>query len=84
MNKHIKVIILLILFMFIFSSCNAGFNSAYIRTDYNTYEAIAPEYLEYVSQDEKLSDFEKNIRRRTVQTWRDRIIAARESLQNEE
>lgn len=40
-----------------------------------TYDAVAPEYLEYVEADPGLDEAAKQNRRSTVKTWNDRIAA---------
>lgn len=51
-----------------------------IEADRATYEAIAPEYREYVKTDESLDAEEKARRYRTLDTWEMRIRAAEDTL----
>jgi len=48
----------------------------YVAADAATYDAVAPEYLEYVDADPKLGPEQKASRRRTVETWRIRNQSA--------
>lgn len=73
MTRKLAFIILALLPM----GC-AGIPKAYVEADLKTYEAVAPEYLQYVDQDEELSPTQKDLRHGTVQSWQRRIKAAQE------
>lgn len=45
----------------------------YVKADKATFDAVAPEYLKYVSEDAKLTQDQRDRRYRTVSTWRLRI-----------
>lgn len=51
-------------------------NKDYVRADQATFDAIAPEYKEYVQNDPKLDAAQKMRRLRTVETWKLRIEEA--------
>lgn len=55
----------------------------YIEADRATFDAIAPEYREYVTGDDVLSEIEKDVRLHTLQSWDERIAAAEEALNDE-
>lgn len=59
------------------SGC-AGVPESYRAADRATYEAIAPEFVDYVESDESLSESQKRHRRLTVETWRLRLEEAEE------
>jgi hypothetical protein len=48
----------------------------YVAADRATYDAVAPEYCAYVTNDPSLDDEQRARRRRTVDTWRVRLEAA--------
>lgn len=48
----------------------------YVQADRATYEAIAPEYLKYVQDDQTIGADERARRERTVTTWRLRLEQA--------
>lgn len=48
----------------------------YVGADRATFEAIAPEYLEYVKADESLDEDAKKLREANVDSWEYRIIQA--------
>lgn len=50
--------------------------AAYVAADRATFEAIAPEYLEYVEDDPSLIDEQRQRRERTVAAWRLRVEEA--------
>ena len=47
----------------------------YLEADRATYDAIGPEYLNYVKRDGSLDPEAVNVREATVRTWRERIEA---------
>jgi len=49
--------------------------AAYVAADRATYEAVAPEYAQYVSADPSLDDEQRQRRGRTLETWRQRVEA---------
>jgi len=51
-----------------FGGCAAP-DASFVRAERATYNAIAPEYVGYVSSDPALSDEQKARRQRTIQTW---------------
>lgn len=57
----------------------AGPAPAYVAADRETYNALAPEYGDYVDRDLTLSPEQKARRNRTVETWRIRLEAAERS-----
>ena len=48
----------------------------YVAADRATYEAVAPEYAQYVHSDASLDDEQRARRSRTIDTWRLRIESA--------
>ena len=57
--------------------CSCGsMTDSYIAADKATYDAVAPEYLDYVRDDQSLDQAGKDRRRRTIETWEKRIQAA--------
>ena len=61
-------------FLTAFAGC--GIDRQYIRADRFTYEAIAPEYQEYVDQNKTLNSLEKSRRFLTIELWERRIQEA--------
>lgn len=62
----------------------ASIPATYTAADRATYNAIAPEYLEYVNEDgtsveSVLTPAQKELRRLTVESWERRIRAAEEA-----
>lgn len=53
----------------------------YVQSDRATYEAVTPEYLNYVHGDAKLDSEEKTRRERTVTTWRLRLEQAEKPVE---
>ena len=49
----------------------------YVSADRATYDAVAPEYLDYVHADPALDEEQRARRTRTIDSWRLRIDAAR-------
>lgn len=45
------------------------------QAEQDTYQAVAPEYLQYVERDTALSEAQRQSRRDTVETWRLRAFA---------
>lgn len=45
------------------------------QAEQDTYQAVAPEYLQYVERDTALTEAQKQNRRDTVETWRLRAFA---------
>lgn len=50
-------------------------SSLYLQADRATYDAVAPEYLDYVAADESLSPEDVNTREATITSWRKRVEA---------
>lgn len=48
----------------------------YVSADRATFEAIAPEYLEYVKADDKLDEDAKKLREANIDSWEYRILQA--------
>lgn len=67
---HTKIISLLITISSV--SC-ATVPQTYLEADRATFEAIAPEYHNYVEQDATLTPAQKINRQQTIQSWRNRI-----------
>lgn len=67
---------LLILFAALTLASCAGVPRTYVDADRATYDAIAPEYSGYITDDESLSDGQKQIRIDTLESWDARISAA--------
>lgn len=65
--------ILLICLMFCLACASCAVDEGYRAADGATYRAVAPEYLDYIEDDEALDDEQKQSRRDTVATWRQRI-----------
>lgn len=65
----------LLLLALVPASC-VGPDATYIAADRATFEAVAPEYLEYVQADESLDAAAKARRTRTIETWQKRLEAA--------
>lgn len=53
----------------------------YVEADRATYEAIAPEYLNYVQADQSLDSDERKRRERTLTTWRLRLEQAEQPVE---
>jgi len=45
------------------------------QAEQDTYQAVAPEYLQYVERDTTLTEAQRQNRRDTVETWRLRAFA---------
>ena len=67
-------IALILVFAFALFGCNS-IDKVYIEADLATYSAIAPEYSDYVDQDETLSDDEKQDRYALLDSWVRRIYS---------
>ena len=66
----------------IVAGCLAGCcgpDSAYLRADQLTYEAVAPEFTRYVVGDPELTQAQKDRRILLLATWRKRITSALDS-----
>ena len=63
----------------VLSGCS-GLHSNYVSADRLTYEAVAPEYLDYLEADPDLSTEERDRRLRTLESWEARVVAAEEAL----
>jgi len=48
----------------------------HLEADRLTYDAVAPEYLQYVDADPRLDDEQRARRRRTVEAWSARLELA--------
>jgi len=68
---------LLFIILFISLCSCTQMDAGYVQADRATYEALAPEYLDFVN-DSTLDDDEKDRRRRLVESWNIRIKAAEE------
>ena len=53
-------------------------NASYVKADALTYEAIAPEFLQYVEDDPTLTPLRKKLRKNTIKSWKLRIDKAKE------
>jgi hypothetical protein len=70
----VKILLLCLMFCFVaLGSTSCAVDEGYRLADKATHNAIAPEYLDYVEDDESLDEDEKQSRRDTVATWRKRI-----------
>lgn len=49
--------------------CGCSLQSMYVAADRLTFEAVAPEYVDYVNGDPKLTKEQKKRRHRTVRAW---------------
>lgn len=56
-------------------------SAAYVNADRATYEAIAPEYREYVANDPGLTPEQQQRRYRTIYTWKLRYESGQRSQQ---
>jgi hypothetical protein len=75
MNKFSKIRVLgSIVCLSFLAGCDVA--KQYIEADRATYEAVAPEYSEYVKNDPNLNDNSKQLRLNTLTTWESRLIAA--------
>jgi len=63
------------------SGCSA-INKVYVEADRLTYNAIAPEFLWYVGNDDTLEAAQKERRARTIEAWLKRIEEAESQLGN--
>lgn len=54
----------------ILSGCAVNAPDAAVEAHRETYSAIAPEYLDYIAEDARLSPIQKQIRADTISTWR--------------
>lgn len=50
-------------------------DKSWIEADRATYDLIAPEYGAYVDADTKLAQFQKDMRKSAIETWRIRLEA---------
>lgn len=60
-------------------ACVSGCGSLdreYVRADRATFDAIAPEYLDYIREDGDLDAEQKHLRRLNVGAWQQRLEAA--------
>ena len=69
--------LLFLLITFGIAGCSTVSNT-YLSADRATYQAVGPEYLNYVRSDSSLSESQKQIRIGTVESWQKRIDAALE------
>ncbi len=53
-----------------------GPSDAYVAADRATFDALAPDYIHYVTQDQSLNDDSRNRKLRTIATWQARLRAA--------
>jgi len=72
-----KTLPLLLLLLALSLGCASA---PYVAADKATYEAIAPEYSNYVRTDSTLSDAQKKIREDTLSTWKRRIEAGEKEV----
>jgi len=63
--------VLCLLLLFACSACSMS--EDYVGADRSTYDAIAPRYAAYVSNDATLSPSERDSRLLTLDTWRKRL-----------
>jgi len=75
-NKKSKIFFSLALLILIMTGCGTVPQS-YVKADSFTYDAVAPEYLYYVAQDDRLDAHQKELRRRTIMSWQARIEVAK-------
>ena len=68
MKKIVCVIIICLVGLF---GCMP--HGAYVKADRATYDAVAPEYREYVEEDDTLTKEQKERRYTTVETWKERV-----------
>jgi hypothetical protein len=74
MGKVALVLILVYALLVALVGCNS-IDKIYIEADLATYSAIAPEYSDYVDQDENLTDEEKQDRYALLDSWLRRIYS---------
>jgi hypothetical protein len=56
------------------ASC--GVSEAYLMADRDTFEAVSPDYVRYVQDDEALTEKDRKIFLRTIKIWEERLEAA--------
>ncbi len=66
----------IIFFMLILLCGCSSVSSQYLRADRATFDVVAPRYLKYVENDEKLSDLKKGIASDVIKMWKARIVSA--------
>lgn len=66
--------------VFLLSGCQSV-PKIYLRADRNTFNAVAPEYKEYIQNDTTLSEAQKELRFNTIETWDRRIESAEQNLE---
>lgn len=79
MKKHLLALLIVPLF----TGCAALTTSApesWVRSDRQTFDAIAPYHREYIKNDATLSDDQKTRNLRTVDTWETRLKEHEASL----
>lgn len=64
----------LLLCALVCASCTP--TAVYTKADRDTFNAIAPEYRDYVLSDASLDQGAKDVRLLTIETWRKRLDAA--------
>lgn len=82
MSKHGKGYFFLLGFAFVAAFVLPGCGSIakeYVSADRATYEAIAPEYREYVNEDDELTEDQKKLRLANVDSWDYRVTQAEEA-----
>jgi len=72
---HVLKRILPILGIMLVVGCSTV-NKAYVLSDQAMFKAVAPEFILYVQEDQKLTDAEKELRLDTVDSWKERIETA--------
>lgn len=65
---------LALLLLLVISGC--AVQEKYVMADRLTYQAVSPEYMDYVEGDPTLTDEQRDRRRRTVYSWDARIKQA--------
>ena len=70
-TKIYTAVICCFIVLFFLTAC--GVDRQYVQADRLTYEAIAPQYIEYVNKDNDLTSIEKIRYLRTVEWWKKRI-----------
>lgn len=72
----IKVIATAVLLSLGMAGCAS--DKAYVNSDQQTFEAVAPVYLDYSEKDEALTEADKQARRDVVRSWEKRLQEAKD------
>lgn len=71
----VKSLLPFILFVPLLSGCaNLSVPADWVKAERKTYDAIAPEYVDYVAADARLSALQKANRQNDVKSWESRIV----------